>query len=109
MLQGLVHLGAGSSEATAGHVVFFGLQYLIKAYLVGAVVDEDKVDEAEAFVARYMADVRVAGPNFAKGFFRLAKAARMRGLHDAALAQHRGDRPHARLVRKAGGGSAPSV
>ena len=42
--------------------------HLAHRYLTGAVVTEDKVVEAEAFVARYMADVRVAGPSFAKGF-----------------------------------------
>jgi len=57
-----------ASESTGDHIVFFGLQYLVKEYLTGAVVTEEKVTEAEAFVARYMADVRVAGPSFAKGF-----------------------------------------
>jgi nicotinamide phosphoribosyltransferase len=42
--------------------VFFGLQYFIKEYLSGAVVTKDLIDEADAFIARYMADVRVAGP-----------------------------------------------
>ena len=31
---------------------------MVKEYLAGAVITEGKVDEAEAFVARYMADVR---------------------------------------------------
>jgi len=44
------------------NVVFFGLQYFIKAYLTGEVVTPDVIDEADAFIARYMADVRVAGP-----------------------------------------------
>ena len=47
-----------ADESTGDHVVFFGLQYMVKEYLAGAVITEDKVDEAEAFVARYMADVR---------------------------------------------------
>ena len=48
-------------ESTGDHIVFFGLQYLLKEYLTGAVITPEKVDEAEAFVARYMADVRFVG------------------------------------------------
>lgn len=44
------------------NVVFFGLQYFIKQYLSGKIVTEDVITEADAFIARYMADVRVAGP-----------------------------------------------
>ena len=51
-----------AASSTGDHIVFFGLQYLIKEYLAGSVVTEEKVEEAEAFVARYMSDVRVAGP-----------------------------------------------
>jgi len=47
-----------ADESTGDHIVFFGLQYLIKEYLAGVVVTPEKVDEAEAFVCRYMADVR---------------------------------------------------
>jgi len=47
-----------ASESTGDHIVFYGLQYLIKEYLTGTVVTQEKVDEAEAFIARYMADVR---------------------------------------------------
>ena len=39
------------------------VQYMVKEYLAGAVITEDKVDEAEAFVARYMADVRFLNAN----------------------------------------------
>jgi len=51
------------SHLTGDNVVFFGLQYFIKTYLMGEVVTTDVVDEADAFIARYMADVRVAGPD----------------------------------------------
>eukprot|EP00931_Biecheleriopsis_adriatica_P006966 TRINITY_DN108308_c0_g1_i1.p1 TRINITY_DN108308_c0_g1~~TRINITY_DN108308_c0_g1_i1.p1 ORF type:complete len:1036 (-),score=220.98 TRINITY_DN108308_c0_g1_i1:133-3123(-) len=45
------------------NVVFFGLQYFMKAYLAGnKVITKDVVDDADAFISRYMADVRVAGP-----------------------------------------------
>jgi len=50
------------SNLTGENVVFFGLQYFIKEYLQGEVVTTDIIDEADAFSARYMADVRVAGP-----------------------------------------------
>jgi len=50
-----------ADESTGDHIVFFGLQYFVKEYLTGTVVTPEKVDEAEAFVARYMADVRVIG------------------------------------------------
>eukprot|EP00928_Gymnodinium_smaydae_P095086 TRINITY_DN8113_c0_g1_i4.p1 TRINITY_DN8113_c0_g1~~TRINITY_DN8113_c0_g1_i4.p1 ORF type:complete len:893 (-),score=170.36 TRINITY_DN8113_c0_g1_i4:69-2747(-) len=50
------------SDLTDDNVVFFGLQYFMKEYLSGEVVTREKVDEADAFIARYMADVRVAGP-----------------------------------------------
>jgi nicotinamide phosphoribosyltransferase len=57
-----------AEEGKGDHIVFFGLQYLIKEYLTGEVVTSEKIEEAEAFIARYMADVRVAGPSFEKGF-----------------------------------------
>ena len=41
-----------ADSSTGDHIVFFGLQYLIKEYLAGCVVTQEKVDEAEAFVAR---------------------------------------------------------
>jgi len=50
------------------NIVFFGLQYFIKEYLAGKVVDQRKIDEADAFIGRYMADVRVAGPGYANGY-----------------------------------------
>mmetsp|Transcript_70639 Transcript_70639/g.133235 ORF Transcript_70639/g.133235 Transcript_70639/m.133235 type:complete len:878 (+) Transcript_70639:78-2711(+) len=50
------------SHLKGDNVVFFGLQYFMKMYLSGEVVTEDVVAEADAFIARYMADVRVAGP-----------------------------------------------
>ena len=42
----------------------------MKEYLVGKVVTKEKIEEADSFIGRYMADVRVAGPgvNFADGF-----------------------------------------
>ena len=39
-----------------------GLQYFIKEYLAGEVVTDNTIAEADAFISRYMADVRVAGP-----------------------------------------------
>jgi len=50
------------SHLTDDNVVFFGLQYFMKEYLCGEVVTNEKIEEADAFIARYMADVRVAGP-----------------------------------------------
>eukprot|EP00930_Biecheleria_cincta_P065429 TRINITY_DN511_c0_g2_i2.p1 TRINITY_DN511_c0_g2~~TRINITY_DN511_c0_g2_i2.p1 ORF type:complete len:810 (+),score=170.93 TRINITY_DN511_c0_g2_i2:189-2618(+) len=50
------------SHLSGDNVVFFGLQYFIKTYLMGEVVTTEIIDEADAFIARYMADVRVAGP-----------------------------------------------
>jgi len=50
------------SHLTGENIVFFGLQYFVKSYLAGEVITMDKIDEAGAFIARYMADVRVAGP-----------------------------------------------
>jgi len=50
------------SHLEGANVVFFGLQYFIKQYLNGNVVSQKVIDEADAFIARYMADVRVAGP-----------------------------------------------
>eukprot|EP00931_Biecheleriopsis_adriatica_P108531 TRINITY_DN8285_c0_g1_i1.p1 TRINITY_DN8285_c0_g1~~TRINITY_DN8285_c0_g1_i1.p1 ORF type:complete len:905 (-),score=218.42 TRINITY_DN8285_c0_g1_i1:88-2802(-) len=50
------------SHLKGDNVVFFGLQYFIHAYLKGKVIHRKVIDEAEAFIARYMADVRVAGP-----------------------------------------------
>jgi len=49
------------SNMTGDNIVFFGLQYFIKEYLMGEVVTSAIVDEADAFIARYMADVRVTG------------------------------------------------
>jgi nicotinamide phosphoribosyltransferase len=57
-----------ADEGNGDHIVFFGLQYLVKEYLTGEVVTTEKIDEADAFIARYMADVRVAGPEFEKGY-----------------------------------------
>jgi len=53
---------------TGDNIVFFGLQYFMKEYLVGEVITTDKIEEADAFVARYMADVRMAGPIFEAGY-----------------------------------------
>lgn len=50
------------SDLTGDNIVFFGLQYFMKQYLMGEVVTDQKIEEADAFIARYMADVRVAGP-----------------------------------------------
>uniref|UniRef100_A0A7S1FGW2 Nicotinamide phosphoribosyltransferase n=1 Tax=Noctiluca scintillans TaxID=2966 RepID=A0A7S1FGW2_NOCSC len=50
------------SDLTDDNVVFYGLQYFIKEYLAGEVVTENTITEADAFISRYMADVRVAGP-----------------------------------------------
>ncbi|KAL1523957.1 hypothetical protein AB1Y20_018873 [Prymnesium parvum] len=50
------------------HIVFFGLQYFIKEYLEGVVVTKEKIDAGDAFVARYMSDVRVIPPNHINGF-----------------------------------------
>jgi nicotinamide phosphoribosyltransferase len=57
-----------SSDGTKDHIVFFGLQYFIKEYLAGQVVTANKIDEAEDFISRYMADVRVLGPTYYHGF-----------------------------------------
>ena len=48
-------------DGDKNHVVFFGLQYFIKTYLEGNVITKAKLDEAEAFVARFMCDVRGEG------------------------------------------------
>jgi nicotinamide phosphoribosyltransferase len=53
---------------TEDNIVFFGLQYFMKEYLLGEVVTSDKIEEADAFIARYMADVRMAGPIFESGY-----------------------------------------
>jgi nicotinamide phosphoribosyltransferase len=51
-----------AEQGGGDHVCFFGLQYLVKEYMTGTdVITEDKVEEAEAFIARFMADVRVQG------------------------------------------------
>mmetsp|Transcript_123742 Transcript_123742/g.276442 ORF Transcript_123742/g.276442 Transcript_123742/m.276442 type:complete len:900 (+) Transcript_123742:76-2775(+) len=50
------------SHLKGDNVVFFGLQYFIKTYLMGEVITKDVIEEADAFIARYMSDVRVAGP-----------------------------------------------
>jgi len=50
------------SNLTGENIVFFGLQYIMKQYLMGEVVTYQKIDEADAFIARFMADVRHAGP-----------------------------------------------
>eukprot|EP00928_Gymnodinium_smaydae_P006081 TRINITY_DN1211_c0_g1_i2.p1 TRINITY_DN1211_c0_g1~~TRINITY_DN1211_c0_g1_i2.p1 ORF type:complete len:897 (+),score=237.75 TRINITY_DN1211_c0_g1_i2:63-2693(+) len=50
------------SDLTGENVVFFGLQYFMREYLSGQVITPDRIEEADAFIARYMADVRVAGP-----------------------------------------------
>jgi len=50
------------SHLTEDNIVFFGLQYFMKEYLCGEVVTTEAIDEADAFIARYMSDVRVAGP-----------------------------------------------
>merc|ERR1719221_110126 len=60
-----------ATDGTGDHIVFFGLQYFLKEYLVGHVITAEKIDEAEHFIARYMADVRVSGAHpagFAGGF-----------------------------------------
>ena len=57
-----------AEDGTGDHIVFFGLQYFIKEFLAGPVVTPKKIEEAEAFVSRYMADVRMAGDDYAKGF-----------------------------------------
>jgi len=59
-----------ATDGAGDHIVFFGLQYFIKEYLVGPVVTAAKIAEAEEFIARYMADVRIAGPAFAGGWDR---------------------------------------
>lgn len=50
------------------NIVFFGLQYFMKEYLVGKVVTEEKIDEADAFISRYMADVRFGQDIYEYGF-----------------------------------------
>ena len=57
-----------ADDGTGDHIVFFGLQYFIKEYLEGQVVTPNKIEEADAFVQRYMADVRMAGDAFMKGY-----------------------------------------
>jgi len=57
-----------ATDANGDHIVFFGLQYFIKEYLVGDVITREKIEAADHFIGRYMADVRVAGPNYAHGF-----------------------------------------
>merc|ERR1740138_497887 len=47
------------SDLTDDNIVFFGLQYFMREYLCGSVITKDNIDEADAFIARYMADVRV--------------------------------------------------
>jgi len=39
-----------------GETVFFGLQYILRRYLEGAVVTADRIDQAEAFFARHFGD-----------------------------------------------------
>ncbi|KAL1498777.1 hypothetical protein AB1Y20_014084 [Prymnesium parvum] len=56
------------SDGNGDHIVFFGLQYFIKEYLMGEVVTREKIEAADVFVARYMADVRFQGPTFAQGY-----------------------------------------
>eukprot|EP00404_Azadinium_spinosum_P057609 CAMPEP_0180774698 /NCGR_PEP_ID=MMETSP1038_2-20121128/43886_1 /TAXON_ID=632150 /ORGANISM="Azadinium spinosum, Strain 3D9" /LENGTH=209 /DNA_ID=CAMNT_0022809731 /DNA_START=1 /DNA_END=627 /DNA_ORIENTATION=+ len=43
------------SHLKGDNVVFFGLQYFIKTYLTGEVVTREVIEEADAFIARYMA------------------------------------------------------
>jgi len=62
------HFESLASDGHGDHIVFFGLQYFIKEYLAGRVVTETKIEEADAFISRYMADVRFAGPEFEKGY-----------------------------------------
>jgi nicotinamide phosphoribosyltransferase len=50
------------SNLSGDCIVFFGLQYFLKEYLCDEVVTKDIIDEADAYIARYMSDVRVAGP-----------------------------------------------
>jgi len=57
-----------ASDGSADHIVFFGLQYFIKEYLSGKVVTREKIEAADVYVARYMADVRFQGPAFAQGY-----------------------------------------
>jgi nicotinic acid phosphoribosyltransferase len=48
-------------DGSGEHIVFFGLQYFIKTYLEDRVVTSTKLERAQAFVARYMGDVRGVG------------------------------------------------
>jgi len=57
-----------AADGKGDHIVFFGLQYFIKEYLTGKVIDTKRIDEADAFVSRYMADVRYAMDDFYKGY-----------------------------------------
>ena len=52
-----------ATEGGGDHVVFFGLQYLVREYMTGTVVTAELIEEADAFIARYMADVGVLGEN----------------------------------------------
>lgn len=56
------------SDLQGQHIVFFGLQYFIKEYLLGKIITAEKIESADAFIGRYMADVRVAGANFEDGY-----------------------------------------
>ena len=52
------HFESLASDGHGDHIVFFGLQYFIKEYLAGQVITSTKIDEADSFISRYMADVR---------------------------------------------------
>lgn len=56
------------SDLQGQHIVFFGLQYFIKEYLLGKIITPEKIEAADAFIGRFMADVRVAGTNFEDGY-----------------------------------------
>ena len=51
-----------ATEGGGDHVVFFGLQYLVRVHDPN-VVTAELIEEADAFIARYMADVGVLGEN----------------------------------------------
>jgi len=57
-----------AGDGNGDHIVFFGLQYFIKEYLTGNVITREKIEAADVYVARYMADVRFQGPAFAQGY-----------------------------------------
>jgi nicotinamide phosphoribosyltransferase len=56
------------SDLTGDQIVFFGLQYFLKEYCTGKIITPTKIDEADAFIGRYMADARIGGDNFEDGY-----------------------------------------